>query len=227
MPQRVNAEGRSMGMALTSCTVPAAGEPTLPARRGRDGDRHRHPRGAGARADAARARRPDHRAARDGDRRRPPVPARAIRCSPSSTGMGGTPLIELYIVYRALNKFLDGRGITIARNLIGPYMTSLEMAGLLDHAAAARRRAHPPVGRAGRHAGACAGGDDQPMSAGYEQVMDWVRRFAAEVAERNGRARRSSTRRSATATTGRTWTVACARRSRSSRPSTGTTSARR
>jgi dihydroxyacetone kinase-like protein len=43
--------------------------------------------------------------------------------------MGGTPLIELYIVYRALNKFLHGRDITIERNLIGPYITSLEMAG--------------------------------------------------------------------------------------------------
>ena len=56
--------------------------------------------------------------------------------------MGGTPLMELYIVYRALKRFLDGRGITIARNLVGDYITSLEMAGMLDHAAAARRRAH-------------------------------------------------------------------------------------
>jgi dihydroxyacetone kinase-like protein len=44
-------------------------------------------------------------------------------------GMGGTPQIELYIVYRALKNFLDGRGITIERNLIGNYITSLEMAG--------------------------------------------------------------------------------------------------
>ena len=44
-------------------------------------------------------------------------------------GMGGTPQIELYIVYRALKNFLDGRGITIERNLIGSYITSLEMAG--------------------------------------------------------------------------------------------------
>ena len=44
-------------------------------------------------------------------------------------GMGGTPLIELYVVYRELHRFLDGRGITIARNLIGDYITSLEMAG--------------------------------------------------------------------------------------------------
>ncbi len=44
-------------------------------------------------------------------------------------GMGGTPLIELYVVYNELNKFLKGRGITISRNLIGSYITSLEMAG--------------------------------------------------------------------------------------------------
>jgi dihydroxyacetone kinase-like protein len=43
--------------------------------------------------------------------------------------MGGTPLIELYVVYNELNKLLEGRGIEIARNLIGPYITSLEMAG--------------------------------------------------------------------------------------------------
>ena len=44
-------------------------------------------------------------------------------------GMGGTPLIELYIVYNELAKFLGERGITIERNLIGNYITSLEMAG--------------------------------------------------------------------------------------------------
>ena len=44
-------------------------------------------------------------------------------------GMGGTPQIELYIVYRALKNLLDGRGISIERNLIGNYITSLEMAG--------------------------------------------------------------------------------------------------
>ncbi len=44
-------------------------------------------------------------------------------------GMGGTSLIELYIVYRALDRFLGSRGISITRNLIGSYITSLEMAG--------------------------------------------------------------------------------------------------
>jgi dihydroxyacetone kinase-like protein len=43
--------------------------------------------------------------------------------------MGGTPLIELYVVYNELVKILKGKGITISRNLIGSYITSLEMAG--------------------------------------------------------------------------------------------------
>ncbi len=43
--------------------------------------------------------------------------------------MGGTPLIELYIVYRDLYRYLEGRGVTITRNLIGPYITSLDMQG--------------------------------------------------------------------------------------------------
>jgi dihydroxyacetone kinase-like protein len=44
-------------------------------------------------------------------------------------GMGGTPLIELFVVYRDLHHFLQERGITITRRLIGNYITSLEMAG--------------------------------------------------------------------------------------------------
>jgi dihydroxyacetone kinase-like protein len=43
--------------------------------------------------------------------------------------MGGTPLIELYIVYRDLHRYLEANGVTITRNLIGPYITSLEMQG--------------------------------------------------------------------------------------------------
>jgi dihydroxyacetone kinase-like protein len=44
-------------------------------------------------------------------------------------GMGGTPLMELYVVYAELHRFLDERGIVVARNLVGSYMTSLDMAG--------------------------------------------------------------------------------------------------
>jgi len=44
-------------------------------------------------------------------------------------GMGGTPLLELYVVYRKLAQILNGQGITIARSLVGSYITSLDMAG--------------------------------------------------------------------------------------------------
>lgn len=44
-------------------------------------------------------------------------------------GMGGTPLIELYLMFHELVRICDGRGIRIVRNLVGSYMTSLEMAG--------------------------------------------------------------------------------------------------
>ena len=45
-------------------------------------------------------------------------------------GLGGTPLIELYVVYNELAKQLADRGLTVARNLVGNYITSLEMAGV-------------------------------------------------------------------------------------------------
>ena len=44
-------------------------------------------------------------------------------------GMGGTPLIELYVVYRRVAQMCADRGLTIERNLVGSYITSLEMAG--------------------------------------------------------------------------------------------------
>jgi dihydroxyacetone kinase-like protein len=44
--------------------------------------------------------------------------------------MGGTPLSELYIVYQKMAEILNQRGLLILRNLIGPYITSLEMQGV-------------------------------------------------------------------------------------------------
>src|SRR5918995_654071 len=101
----VNAQGRSMGMALTPCITPGSGEPSFTL-----GDDEMEI-GIGIHGEPGR-----HREAL--------APASAI-----VNGMGGTPLIELYIVFRELKNFLDGRGITIERNLIGNYITSLEMAG--------------------------------------------------------------------------------------------------
>ncbi len=125
---RVNSEGRSMGMALTSCTVPAAGEPTF--QLGED----EMEIGIGIHGEPGRERLPLEPADKVTERLATAIvddlPYReGDQVLAFVNGMGGTPLLELYIVYRALKKFLDGRGITIARNLVGPYITSLEMAG--------------------------------------------------------------------------------------------------
>jgi dihydroxyacetone kinase-like protein len=45
-------------------------------------------------------------------------------------GLGGTPLIELYLIYNELTKQLEERGLTATRSLVGNYITSLEMAGV-------------------------------------------------------------------------------------------------
>jgi phosphoenolpyruvate---glycerone phosphotransferase subunit DhaK len=126
--RQVNAQGRSMGMALTSCTVPAAGKPTFEL--GED----EMEIGIGIHGEPGRERmklKPVHdivemMAAAVAD----DLPfGRGDNVLAFVNGMGGTPLIELYIVFNELRRYLEGRGITVARNLIGPYITSLEMAG--------------------------------------------------------------------------------------------------
>jgi dihydroxyacetone kinase-like protein len=129
LAKRVNSEGRSMGLALTSCTVPAAGEPTFEL--GED----EMEIGIGIHGEPGRERLPLEPADQITERLATAIvddlPFReGDQVLAFVNGLGGTPLIELYIVYRALKRFLDGRGITIARNLVGPYMTSLEMAGV-------------------------------------------------------------------------------------------------
>jgi dihydroxyacetone kinase-like protein len=115
-------------MALTSCTTPAAGRPTFEL--GED----EMEIGIGIHGEPGRERvklTPVHDIV---ERLATPI----VDDLPFATGddvlafvngMGGTPLIELYIVYRELHQFLEARGIRIARNLIGSYITSLEMAG--------------------------------------------------------------------------------------------------
>ncbi len=126
--RHVNAVGRSMGMALTSCTVPAAGKPTFEL--GED----EMEIGIGIHGEPGRERmklKPVHDIVEM-------MATAVVDDLPFSrgdsvlafvNGMGGTPLLELYVVFNELKRFLDGRGITIARNLIGSYITSLEMAG--------------------------------------------------------------------------------------------------
>jgi dihydroxyacetone kinase-like protein len=126
--RQVNECARSMGMALTSCTVPAAGRPTFVLD---EGDMEV---GIGIHGEPGRDRRPLQSADDVTDMLAGVILkdlpfARGDRVIVMVNGMGGTPLIELYIVFRHLALLCDKSAITIERSLIGNYITSLEMAG--------------------------------------------------------------------------------------------------
>jgi dihydroxyacetone kinase-like protein len=122
----VNERSRSFGVALTSCTVPAAGKPTFEL-----GDAEIE-LGIGIHGEPGR-------------RRAPLAPAAELAAAAMDAihadqplagdllvmvnGMGGTPLIELYLVYNEVQKYVTGKGARITRNLVGNYITSLEMQG--------------------------------------------------------------------------------------------------
>jgi dihydroxyacetone kinase-like protein len=126
--RRVNERTRTMGVALTSCTVPAAGKPTF------DLGEDEMEMGVGIHGEPGR-------------RRVKLAPASAIAeemvmailgdLSPKAgggalllvNGFGGTPAMELYLVYENARRIAEGYGLTIARSLVGSYVTSLEMAG--------------------------------------------------------------------------------------------------
>jgi dihydroxyacetone kinase-like protein len=126
--RQVNSASRSFAVALTACTTPAAGRPgfDLPddeievgvgihGEPGRSREKHR-PAGeiAAAMVEAILA--------------DMPVPA-GERVIVMLNGLGGTPLIELYVLFGEVARRLAERGVTIARNLVGDYVTSLDMAG--------------------------------------------------------------------------------------------------
>jgi dihydroxyacetone kinase-like protein len=128
LSERVNAASGTMGVALTSCTVPAAGKPTFDIG---DGEMEM---GVGIHGEPGR-------------RRVPLMSADAIAeemigvicesIKPDAggellllvNGMGGTPLLELYGMYDAAARVCAKRNLTIARSLVGNYCTSLDMAG--------------------------------------------------------------------------------------------------
>ena len=126
--RKVNANGRSMGMALTSCVTPSAGKPTFDL----GGDEMEI--GIGIHGEPGRTRMKLGTAAQIAELLVNPILDDLPFKSGDSVlafvnGMGGTPLIELYVMFNEVNRILKGRGVTIARNLIGDYITSLEMAG--------------------------------------------------------------------------------------------------
>jgi dihydroxyacetone kinase-like protein len=126
--RKVNAQGRSMGLALTSCTVPQAGKPTF------ELPEDEMEIGIGIHGEPGRSRAKLRSAAEItallANAVLDDLPfQRGDSVLAFVNGLGSTPMIELYGVYNELVKLCAGRGITIVRNLIGPYMTSLEMAG--------------------------------------------------------------------------------------------------
>jgi len=126
--RKVNANGRSMGLALTSCTVPAAGKPTFEL-----GD-DEYELGVGIHGEPGRERRKLATAKEYASLLVEPIVADLPFASGDGVicfvnGLGGTPLIELYVVYNEVAKILSKHGVQVARSLVGSYITSLDMAG--------------------------------------------------------------------------------------------------
>ncbi len=127
--RKVKDAGRSMGMALTSCTVPHVGKPTF------DLPEDQMEIGIGIHGEPGRTRMPLKSADEIVEMLMEPI----ISDLPYKSGdqvllfvnsMGGTPLIELYVTYRKAHEIATKHGLKVVRNLIGPIITSLEMAGV-------------------------------------------------------------------------------------------------
>jgi phosphoenolpyruvate---glycerone phosphotransferase subunit DhaK len=128
LAQRVADAGRSMGIALTSCTVPAAGKPTF------DLPDDQMEVGVGIHGEPGRERVPLAPASEIAHRLVDPIvkdlggdaagPAIVLL-----SGLGGTPLIELYLMFGEVSALLVDAGIDVRRSLVGDYITSLDMAG--------------------------------------------------------------------------------------------------
>lgn len=124
---RVNARTRSMGVALTSCTVPAAGKPTF------EIAADEMEMGVGIHGEPGR-RRVKMQPARDIAEEM--MTAILDDLDPSSeeaillvNGFGGTPAMELYLMYENAARVAERRGLRVVRSLVGSYVTSLDMAG--------------------------------------------------------------------------------------------------
>ncbi len=152
LARKANMNGRSIGIALTSCTVPAAGKPTF------DLGPNEFEFGIGIHGEPGRERfdmktadeitemmaaaiiddGPYTRTVREWDNDSGEWVEKKLIDAPLKSGdeviafvnsMGGTPVSELYAIYRKLAQICKARGLKIVRNLIGPYITSLDMAG--------------------------------------------------------------------------------------------------
>ncbi|HCT80898.1 MAG TPA: dihydroxyacetone kinase subunit DhaK [Micromonosporaceae bacterium] len=126
--KNVNELTRSFGVALTACTVPASGKP------GFDLAEDEIELGVGIHGEPGRARGKLVSAKEIAN-----ISLEAIHkdaplqgeVAVMVNGMGGTPLIELYVVYAEVADWLASRGVRVVRSLVGNYITSLEMAGCM------------------------------------------------------------------------------------------------
>jgi phosphoenolpyruvate---glycerone phosphotransferase subunit DhaK len=126
--EKVNSVTRTMGMALTACTPPAKGSPLfdLPADEiemgvgihGEPGRRREKLMSADAIVDELLGAVTSDLPFESGD-----------RVALMVNGLGGTPISELYLLYRRAHRQLEAQGITVGRNYVGEYCTSLDMAG--------------------------------------------------------------------------------------------------
>ena len=126
--EKVNAATRSMGVALTSCTVPAAGRPTF------DIGEDEMEFGVGIHGEPGRRR----DKLKSADAIAQEIVGAILEDLGAEAkgeallfvnGFGGTPSMELYVVYNSARKLLEAKGIRVARSLVGSYATSLDMAG--------------------------------------------------------------------------------------------------
>lgn len=127
--QKTNSEMRSMGLALGPCTVPHAGKPSFDLAddeielgigiHGEPGYRRGKMESADALVEELYTKVRDDLELKAGE-----------RVITLVNGMGGTPSSELYICHRRLAELLKADGVSIARSLVGNYVTSLEMPGV-------------------------------------------------------------------------------------------------
>jgi dihydroxyacetone kinase-like protein len=126
--RRVNDRARSYGVALSSCIPPAAGKPIFDLAPGE------MEVGVGIHGEPGRERRPLGTAHEIAGLMVEAViadlaPADGAELLVFTNGLGGTPLLELYILHGEIERALTERGLRPARRLVGPFITSLEMAG--------------------------------------------------------------------------------------------------
>ena len=126
--RKVNRQGRSMGVALSSCTVPAAGRPTFDLPEGE------MELGVGIHGEPGRRRVPIAPAREVAQMLVEPILADLDFTAGDGViafvnGLGATPLLELYLMYGEVQALLEKAGVRVARSLVGPFITSLDMAG--------------------------------------------------------------------------------------------------